>query len=446
MLDNVQMVVAAVSGGVDSMAMLDLLLTYRQRHRIEITVVHFNHQLRGAEADRDEELVRKFCQERSLDFFRDTADVRSFARAEKISLEMAGRELRYAFFNRIAGRYTDSVIATAHTLDDQAETILLRLLKGSGLQGLSGINYQRENVIRPLLFATKAELYTYARLRQLPFVEDHTNSLSDCERNIVRNRLLPEIKRDLNSNIVRTLTNLGENMAEARQVIVESALAALPDLTIVTDSAQIVLDKSGLKTYFIGIEKEIIWQCLQRLTDKIQPLSHRQMNTLINMINTGSTGRSYAIDGGILVMNDRERLILQRTVNADWPETDYWPGQTIDNEFFMLTSEPLEAGQYRRPARHSAVEYFDLDKLGDRLRLRHWQAGDRLTPLGMSQSRKLSDIFIDLKIPRLRKSQIPLLISGDRIVWICGLTPADEFKITSTTKTALKIIYKDKRI
>ncbi|HNZ36660.1 MAG TPA: tRNA lysidine(34) synthetase TilS, partial [Candidatus Marinimicrobia bacterium] len=152
LLNDVRTVVAAVSGGVDSMCLLDLLMSEKKRWDIEIVVAHFNHQIRGPEADSDENLVRQFCDNHSLPFFSAAENVPKIARAKRISLEMAGRELRYAFFQKIAADFPNSIIATAHTLDDQAETILLRMLKGTGLQGLSGIAMRRENIVRPLLF------------------------------------------------------------------------------------------------------------------------------------------------------------------------------------------------------------------------------------------------------------------------------------------------------
>ncbi|MBP9004865.1 MAG: tRNA lysidine(34) synthetase TilS, partial [Candidatus Marinimicrobia bacterium] len=232
LLNDVRTVVAAVSGGVDSMCLLDLLMSEKKRWDIEIVVAHFNHQIRGPEADSDENLVRQFCDNHSLPFFSATENVPKIARAKRISLEMAGRELRYAFFQKIAADFPNSIIATAHTLDDQAETILLRMLKGTGLQGLSGITMRRENIRRPLLFATKAELYDYARARELPFAEDHTNLCNDYERNFIRNQILPTVQHTLNPNIRATLANLAQNLGEAHQFIVEFAEKALESLII----------------------------------------------------------------------------------------------------------------------------------------------------------------------------------------------------------------------
>jgi tRNA(Ile)-lysidine synthase len=444
LLVKCQTVVAAVSGGVDSMSLLDLLMASRERWQVGIVVAHFHHQLRGAEADRDEELVRKFCAEHKIPFFRDTAEVRKIARQRRVSPEMAGRDLRYAFFQKIANNYPGSVIATAHTLDDQAETILLRMLKGSGLQGLSGIAPRRGNIIRPLLFAAKTELYEYARERQLPFAEDHTNALLDCQRNIIRNQLLPGIKNKINPNIATTLANLAQNLGEARQYLAEAARIALDDLIISADSEQIVLDKSGLKTYFIAVEKEIIWQGLQRLAGSVPTLSFKRMNALMNLVNNGKTGRRFVVENAIMALIDRERLILHRNSCADWPEANFFPGQTVTNAYFTLSTEVLDVSHFRRSARRSQTEFIDLDRLDNELILRHWRKGDRITPLGMDKPKKVSDIFIDLKVPLMLKCQIPVLVSGPKIVWLAGLVLADEFKVSATTKMILKLTYEEK--
>jgi len=444
-LDGVQTVILAVSGGVDSMTLLSLFKACAARWNIDIIAAHFNHQLRGVEAERDEKLVKDYCAEHQIPFVAESAKVRAFAREKRISLEMAGRELRYAFFRKVAANYPDSVIATAHTIDDQAETIMLRMLKGSGLQGLSGIPLKREIIIRPLLFVTKSELYDYARTMKLPYGEDRTNFLIDCDRNVIRNRILPEVKQRLNPQIVTTLAALAQNLAEAHQFIADTASQALMTLIVNTDTNQIVLEISGLKTYFIGIEKEIIWQCLQQLASDIQTLSHKRMNSLLKLVNNGQSGRQVLLSHGITVMIDRERLILRREQKDDWPETAIRPGQPVENEYFYFNSEPVDVARYQRQAHRSATEFVDIDRVGENLYLRHWQHGDKMTPLGMQQSRKISDLFVDLKIPRHRKNNIPILTSDDKIVWLCGLIISEEFKITSTTKTALKLNYKEKQ-
>ncbi|MFA4920809.1 MAG: tRNA lysidine(34) synthetase TilS [Candidatus Neomarinimicrobiota bacterium] len=444
LLDDVRTVIAGVSGGVDSMCLLDLLLARRSRWEIEIVVAHFNHQIRGALADRDEELVRRFCAERSLTFLVERADVPKMARKRRISLEMAGRELRYAFFQKIAEGYPGGVVATAHTRDDQAETILLRILKGGGLHGLSGITLKRDNLVRPLLFAGKDELYAYAREKKLAFVEDHTNLIDDCERNFIRNQLLPAVKRELNPNVAETLANLAQILSEARQILMESARPALASLIINANAEQIVLDKSGLKTYFIGIEKEIIWQCLQRLAGAIQPLSFKRMNALTNLVNEGATGRRMTLEQGITVLVDRDRVLFQRAVGADWAQATVSPGEKIENEWFTFTSELLDVNDFKKGERRSGTEFVDFDRIGSRLNLRHWQKGDRMLPLGMRQSRKVSDIFVDLKIPLTHKTRIPLLCSDNDVIWLCGLKLSEKFKITDRTRTVLKLTYEEK--
>lgn len=446
LLNDVRTVVAAVSGGVDSMCLLDLLMSEKKRWDIEIVVAHFNHQIRGPEADSDENLVRQFCDNHSLPFFSAAENVPKIARAKRISLEMAGRELRYAFFQKIAADFPNSIIATAHTLDDQAETILLRMLKGTGLQGLSGITMRRENIIRPLLFATKAELYDYARARELPFAEDHTNLCNDYERNFIRNQILPTVQHTLNPNIRATLANLAQNLGEAHQFIVEFAEKALESLIIKANSEQIVLDKSGLKTYFIAVEKEIIWQSLQRLDGTIKPLNFKQMNQLIKLVNEGETGRRMNLGGEITVLIDRERLILKRNRSSNWSSSPIIPGEIIKNEFFTFSSELMDVSNFKKGKRRSRVEFIDFDLVGNNLGLRHWQRGDRMIPLGMNQSKKISDILVDLKVPFTDKNSIPIFYSGDKIIWLCGLTLSDEFKVTSKTKTVLKLIYKGKKI
>lgn len=444
LFDNREVIVAGVSGGVDSMVMLSLLLEYAEQFHINVVVVHFNHMLRGKKADDDQKMVETFCRERKIKFICQKADVVQFAKDNKISFEMAGRQLRYNFFEEVATEYKHSVIATAHILNDNTETLLMRIFKGTGLQGLCGIDFQRENIIRPMLFAEKKELYIYAKEHNIPFSDDHTNFENDCLRNVIRNEILPRIKKEINPNIDENLYNLSVTATEYSNFIKNNISEILDNIFYRQSSYEIVLKIDDLKDLDIVERKEVLLQTFRLLDSNIDSYpGFSTMEQIDNLLFTSDVGRYVKAYQNILIEIGRKFLYIVNLQKMNWQNIEISPGKIYPMEFFIFSSKFIKFEEFSAVNNLRNNEFIDADKITGGLVLRHWQEGDRFKPFGNKFSKKLSDFFIDEKVPRFKKQYIPILADDEKILWICGLRLSNEVRITKNTSNILEIRYEE---
>jgi len=437
-------VIAGVSGGVDSMVMLKCLLEYRKEMKINLIATHLNHQIRGRAADLDEAIVRNFCQENDCEFVSKTVNIKEMARKRHVSVEMAGRDARYQFFKEVGENYPNPLIATAHTADDQVETVLYRILKGTGINGLQGIRVKRDNIIRPLLFARKTDIYAYAKENHIPFREDHTNTDTTIPRNYIRQTLIPSIKSKINPSVKRSILHLSEVFSDLDQLNKTSAKKALKKCLIRQTSTEIALDISHLKKYFNSVIFEVIRESLSILHSNATTIDYNIMNNISSLIHFGQTGNIQKISDNITVSLNRNELIIQKNDPQNWTGFEIIPGKHYSSAFFNFRTEVLSICKFKPDNENRNVEYVDFDKIAvSPLFLRPWQKAERVVPLGSSHSKKVSDIFIDQKVALHKKEQIPILICGKSIVWVCGYKLSDLYKIDSTTTQILKLIYEE---
>lgn len=435
--------VVCVSGGVDSMVMLTLLLQLRKEKEFNIEVVHINHCLRGNAADKDEMLVADYCSVHSVPFHKKRVNIRRYAKEHNISIEMAGRELRYSFYHEIANNFKKAVIVTGHTLNDHVETILLRILKGTGLHGLSGIPIKRGNIVRPIRFATKSDLYNYASENNIPFSEDHTNYEDNCQRNIIRNNLLPMVLKSINPNAIETIANTSTIIEEVVEVLNYEVEKAEREAILEENSNQIILEISRLRYYFMSVKKEVLRNCIRRLEREDKKIGFKTMSNLVSLIHSGNTGSYINLTNSLTSSVDRDHLTLSLRNDSNWKNTIVEPGRKYRNDWFVFISEVITLDKDYDIPEGAGIEVIDFDKIKRELELRHWQFGDRLKPFGLGHSKKVSDLFIDFKIPRTKKDRIPILECGEEIIWVCGLKLADPFKLTHKSTRGLKLYYKE---
>lgn len=439
-------VIAGVSGGVDSMVMLHCLLTLGKEAPINLIAAHLNHQIRGSSADKDEALVQSYCQQNNCKFVVKSVNIPALAADTGASLEMAGHEARYSFFSEISAKYPGSFVATAHTTDDQVETILLRIFKGTGVQGLQGIPVKRDNIIRPLLFASKQEIYDYAHKHEIPFNEDHTNNDTSIPRNYIRQVLIPQIKSKVNPSLETSILHLQSIFSDVAAINREMVSEAFRDCLIDKSPSEITLDISRLKNYFNIIKYGVIRESVNLLNPKAVSISFSTMERLINLIKTSQTGKQIPISREIRALLNRRTLILRLDNFRHWSGFVVQIGKHYSTDYFDFHCDVFDPADFHALRENKNTEYIDLAKLPDRsLMLRPWQKGDRITPLGQRHSKKVSDIFVDQKIPLPMKKRIPLLVSGETIIWVCGVKLSDIFKVDSTTTKILKLTYKDKK-
>jgi tRNA(Ile)-lysidine synthase len=402
-------VVAGVSGGADSVALLRALYQLG----IPVTIAHLNHQLRGAASDTDEQFVRELAEELSLPVVVKRAAVRELAETSGLSIEMAARQARHDFF----ATFKDAVIALAHHADDQAETFLLRLVRGAGSEGLGGMAFRQEigrlRLIRPMLDIPRAGILQWLERNEFTWREDASNSDEQFLRNRVRHTILPLLEKELNPNIretiLRTMDILREEnewmngiMADGRWPMADLPLAARRRVL-----RKWLFEQGVEEAGFDAVEK------------------------ILSLMNAGEGTTVFEI-------NDRQRVVVEYGIPR-FEEKDTLPAErawslTVEQGTGWRKDHGKGAGIL--PAEAS----FDANKVGDApIKVRHFEPGDRMAPLGMEGSRKLQDILTDLKIPRAQRSTIPVVVCRGEIIWLPGYRTARGWEVRGDTGDAVHL-------
>lgn len=422
----------AVSGGVDSMSLLDVFDRIRMEAGIEIVVLHFNHHLR-AEAEEEQQFIEHFCRDRSLPFISDGAQVGDYAQTSGMSIEMAAREKRYAFFEASGQRLSLTKIATGHTANDQAETVLDHIIRGSGPAGLAGIPVKRDIFIRPLLFAERSEIELYAANHDVPFREDASNRDQRYKRNRIRHTLLPMLREEFNPQIIDALCRLSAHVAETNSIVEIMADEAYNRCVEQAANDKIVLEFDEFMTYLNSLQRLVLRRVFQRLGQDPNLLNHNRFRNIKQFIDNGSShflkfaDDIYIITSGGKLIIDTQPPVHHKVALSDGPGRHaLW-----DNLFLEIkpSAKPLTLENQNK-----AVEHIDADKLQSPLAARSIQNGDIFFPLNGAGPKSVARFFKDAKIPFHERGDIPILESSGRIVWLCGHRLDNRFKVTQKTK------------
>ncbi len=458
-------VVVAVSGGADSMALLHGLHAVAAREGLRLTVAHLHHGLRGAAADRDARFVRAAARALGLPCVVGRADVAAQARAAGLSIEMAARRARYAFLVRTARRVARGrpvAIATAHTVDDQAETVLLRLARGAGLRGLAGIPPERweagVRVIRPLLHVRRAALRRGLRTGGHAWCEDETNRDPGPQRNRVRLELLPALARALNPRVTEALARTAALLRDDEawlETLTDSLLPTLLDPPPAGGEAPPpAIIVSALAAVPVAARRRVVrrWLAMSGVVpERLDAITVEAVLRLAGPRPRGGGVRSSQLPGGGSVRRQGDRLEWWSPASATprppappAPAVLKTPGVTLLPDWGLrVTIAPTDRVLRVRPPGLGvlpAAVTLAARRLGRRrLRLRAWQPGDRLAPLGMTGHQKLQDLFVNAKIPRDARARIPLLVCGPEIVWIPGHRLARGWEVSAGDTRILQI-------
>ncbi len=439
-------VLAGVSGGPDSMCMLVVLRELSQKIKYRLTVAHFNHMLRGEESDGDAKFVKDHCSSLAIPFVGGEEDVSTWRKKHGGSREEAARTLRYRFFKEEAERLSANKIALAHHADDQAETVLMRILRGAGTGGLAGILPVRNGLyIRPLLFVTQNEIHSYLKKNKLPFREDRSNLEPDCLRNRVRLQLMPELREQYNPRITGALGRIAEISREEDEFLEEYTEGFLVNCLSERKKDRIVIKRSLFIRFHPAIRRRMIRSAVKHVKSDLKRLSYAHMEDAMELLEKEAVGKSLNWPGGIRVLFSYETLTItseKKTAVMEGQTPFPIPG-TLSFLGKKIIAQTAGVKEWEGRGREiDTVAWLDRKKLSSELVLKSRTPGDRFQPLGMSCEKKLKDFFIDRKIPAEERDELPLLVSNGKIVWIGGIEVSELVKIDGNTEDVVRILMK----
>jgi tRNA(Ile)-lysidine synthase len=444
--------VVAVSGGVDSVVLLDVLLKLRDRDNVpgEIVVAHLDHGLRGRESEQDLLFVETLCRERRITCYTRRADVAGYAKERGLSIQVAAREVRYAFLGDVA-RWTGArTVTTAHHADDQAETVLMRILRGTSTKGLGGIPYRRPgprfDLVRPLLDVWRHEIEAYARAEHLACREDSSNASTKYLRNKIRIHLLPHLMADYNPGVKTALVQLAKLAREDEAYLAELAAAEFRRVVEQAGPGRVSVEVASLAVMPLPLQRRVITLILYYLCGHTKQWEHAHVESVRSLLDSRDPGAELSLPEGLAAWREYDRLYVG-TKQSHTPLTDSpleplditAPGALILPESSIHLTWTVVDGVPERP-KDAYEAHFDADDLsGSRIYIRTWTTGDSLRPLGMSGRKLVSDILGEAKVPKHRRARWPLLCIGDEIAWVIGIRRGQQALVTPRTARTLVI-------
>ena len=431
MIERGDHVIAAVSGGADSVCLLHLLASLSRRMGFEIQVVHVHHGLRGQEADRDAGYVKELSDRWRIPCHVVYRDVAAYGREHGLSVEEAGRDLRYKALQESAAHFDNARIAVAHHQDDQAETILHNLFRGSGLRGLGGMAPVRGNIIRPLLWAGRREILDYLERYGIDYCEDSTNGSLDYTRNKLRRKVIPMICGEVNPGAVQHIVSAGEHLRQANAYFQLEAERIWHEHRIIRDEK----GRRGIKAQALTELPEIlrgyvVMEMIRELTGCRKDIASAHVWQLLDLAEKG-TGRMASLPYGLTAQKEYDVVWLMRG-----------NGEREREEEVCLTMESFPADilreKYQKIPENKYTKWFDYDKIKGTLSVRTRRTGDYYT-LKDGRKKTVKSFMIDAKIPREDRDKIPLLAEGQHVLWIVGYRISEFYKVTDETKRILQV-------
>lgn len=441
LIDKGDKVLVALSGGPDSVFLLHFLNKFKKKYRLNLAAFHLNHKLRGKSAAEDENFCKSICDRAGIDFISVQKDVKSYSKKNKISVEEAGRIIRYQLLNKIAKKNSYSKIATAHIQDDNTETVLLNLIKGSGITGMTGIPVKRGNIIRPVLCLTKKEILDYLQINKISFRIDESNLSDDYERNFLRQQIIPLLKERLNPSLDETVFNSSFIFKSVREHL-ENQTIEFQNQAIKSGKSELIINNIFLNHYHNSIITEALRKSVFEYFNS--SLNFDDINR-IKDLQKKQSGVMIELTGKLVGMRDRENIIIRRQDLSIW--TDKYSVSL--NESISLKNGILSVNKIRKDkikyVQNSFIEFISADHISNKLIVRKWKNGDAFFPFGMNSAKKISDFLIDIKMSRFEKQNQFVLADGEKIIWLIGKRIDNRFKITNETKKVLKLCWKPKK-
>lgn len=443
---------AAVSGGADSVCLLFILKSIAEEFKFSLEAVHVNHQLRGTESDEDEKYVRSLCDVLGIKLHVFSLNIKQISQSKRMSLEEAGREARYEVFRQLAKKIGADVICVAHNRNDQAETVLLNIIRGTGLEGLKGMDYRNGLIVRPLLDIPRTAIEQFCQSKGLKPRVDSSNLDTAYTRNKIRLRLLPFIEDLTGRDAVPAIARMSKLLSSDNEYLKICAEEGFEKLLIEKDPALVKINSVSAAELHQALLSRVIRRCISELAGSLKGIEQKHIFEIMDFMQTGQTGSEIHLPHGIRVRKSYGELmfVLEREYSKFESDlvipgkTEIYPlGLSVEATIINKESEEGIAGEraklYYKENKDSRVQYFDYDLLRTGIRIRNRKNGDRITPRGMKGTKKLKDYFIDRKIPRHERNEILLIAKGIEVVWAVGFETNEKYKVMDSTCNILKL-------
>lgn len=451
LIEENEEIVVGVSGGPDSICLLHLLWRLREKWGLKIYVVHLDHQFRGMEAKKDAEYVEEICKKIGIDSFIFSYDVSKYSKEKGITFEEAGRELRYRLFDETLEKTGATKIAVAQNRNDQAETVLMRLMRGSGIEGLAAIDYKRDaRIIRPILDITRKEIEEYCEKYQLKPRIDKTNLETIYTRNKVRLELIPYIEKNFNSRIIDTLWRSANLLRDDSDYLAKESEKKLKDITILEDKCIYKLDLKKFINLHISMKKRVLRSSVEKVKGDLKDIGSNHIESIIKLADKKNVGLSVDLPGHIIVKLGYNSIDIKvKEVRKNKIEDDNFEYKLNIGEVTPITSlndsievEILQKWEIYVDKNTNHTIFVDYNKIIGGLTIRNRRNGDKFNPLGMKGTKKVKDYFIDKKVPKEIRDRIPMLCDEKGIIWIVGYRMSENYKVDEKTDKVIKLTYR----
>ena len=449
LIQNNDKILIALSGGPDSVCLLSILYELKEKFNIKLAAAHVNHMLRGEEADKDEEYAKELCNKLNIEFYSKKIDIDKIANEKNISHEMAGRDERYKFFFELSKVNGYNKIAVAHNSNDQAETIIMNIMRGSGIEGLCGIRSKRENgIIRPILCLSRKEIEEYCEKYNLNPRIDKTNLENIYRRNKVRLDILPYMKENFNKDIINTINRMAK-LIQVDNDFLEKESNNYYDLYCLKDKSKLIISKEAFKLDK-AILTRIIKKSFMNFSNKFNNFEMKHIYELILLAKNETNKRIYLpndiialnVYGDIHLKKKNDKKIINKGIDQEIIiEKADLNGKSIEYGDYIVGFNVINNKNNIEFSNNVLIKYLDYDKIKEKLIIRKRKDGDRIVPLGMKGSKKIKDIFIDLKVPLDQRDEIPILCFDNEIAWVVRYKVSESFKISKETKNIIKITF-----
>lgn len=438
LLEERQTVGAAVSGGPDSMALLVCLQRLSQKHDFLVKALHYDHGTRGGASAADAKFVRDFCEKNGIPFLMEASDVPSFAKEHGIGFELAGRLCREAFFHSLVCSGEIDTAATAHHMDDNAESVVMHMARGCGTEGLRGILPRKEGIIRPLLCVTRKQIEEYLLETRTPFVTDLSNEDTSFDRSFVRHEILPLLKERLNGSVAQALFRLSSAASEDEEYLAGKSEEAFRECEAPAEAGACALQMDRLVKFHAAVSHRVIRLAMKKAGRSLD-VERNHIEAVLEAARAQNTGKTLDLGQGLEARTEYGRIVFCRRAPEPAPFSAEltFPGDTLLPEGALLSCEIVpECGSDGVPG---ITEYVDADGIPEGAVIRTRRPGDRIRTLNGPGTRKLKEYFIDRKVPRAERDRTLLLADGSDILWIIGGVLSDRIRVREDTRRICRL-------